>query len=232
MTTFSNSPRLLKGAIVGIDLFSLQPSAIFFQYNPDQMTRTLQANASGLVVLLGNAGKKEEASTATTTIMEDPANVGAGLQLAAAVPRSTFPVCECTWRVEWSRDSAHQKHQGEGMQRKPRPQIVSRVGWWCEERRWQARVQYLMPGYLQLHRDEPWRRDQDPPARLLPYWEYSLAASCLSNAKNNSSAVDTSSSSETEWKVKPLTRRRISDAASRFSASARWSNVRRRCSTD
>jgi hypothetical protein len=46
---------LLKGALVGIDLFSSRPSAIFFQYNPDQMTRTLQANASG-----GEGGDRSE----------------------------------------------------------------------------------------------------------------------------------------------------------------------------
>jgi hypothetical protein len=37
----------MKGAIVGIDMFSPVPSAIVFQYNPDTMTRTLQAQASG-----------------------------------------------------------------------------------------------------------------------------------------------------------------------------------------
>lgn len=55
MSSFPGSPHLLKGALVGIDLFSLQPSAIFFQYNPDQMTRTLQANASG-----GEGGDRSE----------------------------------------------------------------------------------------------------------------------------------------------------------------------------
>lgn len=47
MTTFPGSPRLLKGAIVGIDLFNPLASVIVFQYNPDTLTRTLQAQAAG-----------------------------------------------------------------------------------------------------------------------------------------------------------------------------------------
>lgn len=43
MTTFPGSPRLLKGGIVGIDLFNPLASVIVFQYNPETMTRTLQA---------------------------------------------------------------------------------------------------------------------------------------------------------------------------------------------
>jgi hypothetical protein len=47
MTTFPNSPRLLKGAIVGIDEFNPLASVILFQYNPETLTRTLQAQAMG-----------------------------------------------------------------------------------------------------------------------------------------------------------------------------------------
>jgi hypothetical protein len=43
MTTFPGSPRLLKGAIVGIDLFNPLASVILFQYNPDTLTRSLNA---------------------------------------------------------------------------------------------------------------------------------------------------------------------------------------------
>ena len=43
MTTFPGSPRLLKGAIVGIDSLTKRPiSTIPFQYNPETLTRTLQ----------------------------------------------------------------------------------------------------------------------------------------------------------------------------------------------
>jgi hypothetical protein len=42
MTGFSNSPKLIKGAIVGFDLFNPLASVIIFQYNPDTLTRTIQ----------------------------------------------------------------------------------------------------------------------------------------------------------------------------------------------
>ena len=43
MTTFPRSPRLVKGAIVGIDPFNPLASVIVFQYNPKTMTRRLEA---------------------------------------------------------------------------------------------------------------------------------------------------------------------------------------------
>jgi hypothetical protein len=47
MSSFPRSPRLIKGAIVGIDIFNPLASIIVFQYNPDTMTRALQAQTSG-----------------------------------------------------------------------------------------------------------------------------------------------------------------------------------------
>jgi hypothetical protein len=47
MASFPRSPRVLKGAIVGVDIFNPLASVVIFQYNPDTMTRTLQAQASG-----------------------------------------------------------------------------------------------------------------------------------------------------------------------------------------
>jgi len=47
MSTFPNSPRLLKGAIIGFDLFNPVSSVVVFQYNPDTMTRSLQVQGSG-----------------------------------------------------------------------------------------------------------------------------------------------------------------------------------------
>jgi hypothetical protein len=41
MADFPGSPRLLKGAIVGIDKTNPLASVIIFQYNPAKMTRTL-----------------------------------------------------------------------------------------------------------------------------------------------------------------------------------------------
>src|SRR6266446_978804 len=45
MTSFPGSPRLLKGAIVGIDPFNPLASVVVFQYNPDTMTRKLEPRA-------------------------------------------------------------------------------------------------------------------------------------------------------------------------------------------
>ena len=40
-------PNVLKGAIVGIDPFNPLASIVVFQYNPDTLTRTLQAQSAG-----------------------------------------------------------------------------------------------------------------------------------------------------------------------------------------
>lgn len=45
MTTFPGSPKLVKGAIVGVDPFNPLASIIVFQYNPKTMTRRLEAQA-------------------------------------------------------------------------------------------------------------------------------------------------------------------------------------------
>jgi len=47
MTTFPGSPSTRRGAIIGFDLFNPLASVIVFQYNPETVTRTLQAQASG-----------------------------------------------------------------------------------------------------------------------------------------------------------------------------------------
>ncbi|HSD58377.1 MAG TPA: hypothetical protein VLB04_09365 [Methanotrichaceae archaeon] len=47
MTTFPGSPRLLKGAIIGLDPVNPQASTIIFQYNPETMTRSLEARSTG-----------------------------------------------------------------------------------------------------------------------------------------------------------------------------------------
>lgn len=55
MTAFPGSPRLLKGAIIGVDIFNPLASIIVFQYNPDTISRTLQAQT------FGEEGDKSEA---------------------------------------------------------------------------------------------------------------------------------------------------------------------------
>ena len=56
MTTFPRSPRVMKGAIVGIDPFNPLASVIVFQYNPSTLTRTLQAQTTA-----GQGGERSEA---------------------------------------------------------------------------------------------------------------------------------------------------------------------------
>ncbi|HYH84990.1 MAG TPA: hypothetical protein VEX60_05865, partial [Pyrinomonadaceae bacterium] len=46
MSSFPGSPRVMKGAIIGIDLLNPVPNVIVFQYNPETLTRTLQAQGS------------------------------------------------------------------------------------------------------------------------------------------------------------------------------------------
>ncbi len=47
MTTSPVAPRLIKGALIGIDIFNPRASIIVFQYNPDTMTRRLEARTTG-----------------------------------------------------------------------------------------------------------------------------------------------------------------------------------------
>lgn len=47
MTGFSRSPRLLKGAIAAVALPDPRPNVIVFQYNPETLTRTLEAQTTG-----------------------------------------------------------------------------------------------------------------------------------------------------------------------------------------
>src|SRR5687768_16238152 len=54
MSEFPGSPKVQKGAIVGIDPFNPLASVVVFQYNPEQLTRSLTAQTSG-----GNAAQGE-----------------------------------------------------------------------------------------------------------------------------------------------------------------------------
>lgn len=55
MSSFPNSPKVLKGAIIGVDPFNPLASIAVFQYNPHTVTRSLQVQASG------EGGDKSEA---------------------------------------------------------------------------------------------------------------------------------------------------------------------------
>ena len=47
MSTFPNSPRLQKGALVGLDPMNPLASVIVFQYNPEKLTRSLAPQSAG-----------------------------------------------------------------------------------------------------------------------------------------------------------------------------------------
>lgn len=47
MSTFPGSPKLLKGAIVGVSVVDPLSSVVIFQYNPDTLTRTIRVSAAG-----------------------------------------------------------------------------------------------------------------------------------------------------------------------------------------
>jgi hypothetical protein len=55
MTTFPGSPRVQKGAVIGLDPVNPLASVVVFQYNPDSLTRTITAQSTGG----GNADKGE-----------------------------------------------------------------------------------------------------------------------------------------------------------------------------
>lgn len=46
MTGLTISPQVQKGALVGLDLFNPLSSVAIFQYNPDQITRSIAPNYS------------------------------------------------------------------------------------------------------------------------------------------------------------------------------------------
>jgi hypothetical protein len=98
MTTFPGSPRLVKGAILGIDLFNPLASVIVFQYNPETLTRKVQAQvaaggqSTGRAEALRLAGPPVETITLNVEIdatdqleRPDPLAVAMGIhpQLAA-----------------------------------------------------------------------------------------------------------------------------------------------------
>ena len=71
MTSFPGSPRLLKGAIVGIDPLNPLASVIVFQYNPQTMTRALKpqaAEGSAIAEPLRLTGAPEETITVEVEI--------------------------------------------------------------------------------------------------------------------------------------------------------------------
>lgn len=69
MTHFPGSPPVQKGAIVGVDLFNPLSSVAIFQYNPEQLTRSISPNyaqsGGGTSEPLRLVGPPSETLTAT-----------------------------------------------------------------------------------------------------------------------------------------------------------------------
>lgn len=55
MTGFSGSPRLSKGALIGLDVLKPVASVVVFQYNPEKVTRSLRPKTSGADGAQGDA---------------------------------------------------------------------------------------------------------------------------------------------------------------------------------
>lgn len=73
MTDFPRSPRILKGAIVGIDIFNPVASVVVFQYNPEQLNRAIDphygdAGGGARAEALRLGGPPRETISASITI--------------------------------------------------------------------------------------------------------------------------------------------------------------------
>ena len=86
MSSFPGSPRLLKGAIVGIDPLVPIPNVVVFQYNPDTMTRKLEPRAVSAEGDRGEAFRLTGAPKETITLTVE---VDATDQLEEANPLAT-----------------------------------------------------------------------------------------------------------------------------------------------
>lgn len=88
MTSFPGSPRLVKGAIVGIDKSNPLASVIVFQYNPEALTRAVKAQTTG-----SDGGASAEAmrlkGAPTETITISNLSIDATDQLELANPTAT-----------------------------------------------------------------------------------------------------------------------------------------------
>lgn len=86
MSTFPGSPRLLKGAIVGVDPLNPLASVVVFQYNPDTMTRRLEPRAVSAEGDRGEAFRLTGAPKETITLSIE---IDATDQLEQASPLAT-----------------------------------------------------------------------------------------------------------------------------------------------
>jgi hypothetical protein len=86
MSSFPGSPRLRKGAIIGLDPFNPLASVVVFQYNPDTMTRRLEPRAVSAEGDRGEAFRLTGAPKETITLSVE---IDATDQLEQANPLAT-----------------------------------------------------------------------------------------------------------------------------------------------
>lgn len=92
MSGFPGSPRALRGALVGVDPVNPLASLVVFQYNPDEVTRTLQARAPGGGTGSGGGGARNEALRLSGAPIENitlTVEIDAADQLANGDPLAT-----------------------------------------------------------------------------------------------------------------------------------------------
>jgi hypothetical protein len=71
MSTFPGSPRLLRGAIVGVDPLNPLASVMVLQYNPDTLTRRLEPRPVSSEGDRGEAFRLTGAPKETITLKAD-----------------------------------------------------------------------------------------------------------------------------------------------------------------
>ena len=86
MSSFPGSPRLLKGALIGLDPLNPLASVVVFQYNPDTMTRKLEPRAVSAEGDRGEAFRLTGAPKETITLSVE---IDATDQLEQANPLAT-----------------------------------------------------------------------------------------------------------------------------------------------
>ena len=93
MTSFPGSPRVMKGAIVGVDPANPLASIVVFQYNPESLERTIRPRAAGQGAEHGEAlrlaGPPEETISVDIELdATDGLETGDPIALAAGVAPS------------------------------------------------------------------------------------------------------------------------------------------------
>ena len=103
MSALRNTPRLTKGALIGLDLFTPISNVVVFQYNPETVTRTvkpqgpsgegsksesmrLKGAPTAEVVALGKALADLEAELVVNDDVEAALALGAGVHLGQGDP--------------------------------------------------------------------------------------------------------------------------------------------------